>query len=63
MQFGEYLEKKHIDPLVFKAKDTCLYNRLAYLFEDVHPRSFTTQKLFLINKIRRKYPTSIKKVL
>lgn len=29
---------------------------LKKLFDQVHPNSFTAQKLFIINEIRRKYP-------
>ena len=61
MQFEEYLKQKQIDSLAFQAKDKEMYARLADIFVEIHPRSFTIQKLFLMNKIRRKYPICVKK--
>ena len=55
MQFEDYLVHKGINPDAFKEKDATLYKDWALLFSVTHPRSFTAQKLFLINQIRRKY--------
>ncbi len=55
MQFDEYLREKKINPEKFKAGEPDLYNDFLKIFEQVHPNSFTQQKLFLINKIRRSY--------
>jgi hypothetical protein len=56
MTFEEYLESKKINPLGFKSGDLELYNDFYKVFEHVSPASFTQQKLFLINSVRRKYP-------
>jgi len=56
MSFDEYLVKKKIDPRAFGAGEPSQYDGFKTLFDQVHPDSFTAQKLFLINKIRRAYP-------
>ncbi|WP_420577087.1 hypothetical protein [Ekhidna sp.] len=55
MKFEEYLRGKKIDPDKFKAGEQEQYVKLKRIFDQVHPNSFTQQKLFLINKIRRTY--------
>ncbi len=55
MCFQEYLKGKKIDPVKFLNGDPLLYEELKRVFEQLHPSSFTAQKLFLINPIRRKY--------
>ena len=55
MEFEEFLRSKKIDPLSFKAGDRQRFDEFNRLFSQVHPNSFVQQKLFLINKIRRKY--------
>ena len=55
MEFEEYLKEKKIDPNKFKAGEQEQYAELKRIFDQVHPNSFTQQKLFLINKIRRTY--------
>ncbi len=52
----EYLKKKKIDPELFKKAEPAQWDRFEEVFSQVHPDSFTAQKLFLINKIRRAYP-------
>ncbi|MDW7695696.1 hypothetical protein R9C00_26085 [Flammeovirgaceae bacterium SG7u.111] len=52
----EYLKKKKIDPELFKKAEPVQWNKFEEVFSQVHPDSFTAQKLFLINKIRRAYP-------
>ncbi len=53
--FEVYCEAKKIDASAFLLKEKELYTELKEVFEQVHPDSFTQQKLFLINNIRRKY--------
>lgn len=55
MKFEEYLREKKIDPDKFKTSEQEQYAELKRIFDQVHPNSFTQQKLFLINKIRRTY--------
>lgn len=55
MEFEEYLKSKKIDPRKFASSDSEQYNRLKVFFDQVSPESFTQQKLFLINRTRRKY--------
>jgi hypothetical protein len=57
-EFEEYLKRKKIDPVGFKRNEPQKYNEFQTIFSQVHPESFTAQKLFLINKIRRQYPFS-----
>ena len=53
--FEAYLISKKIDPVEFKEKEPERWNEFEQIFEQVHPESFTAQKLFLINKLRRRY--------
>ena len=55
MNFEEYLITKKIDSSAFKHGDAELWDIFKNHFEQMHPNSFTAQKLFLINDIRRKY--------
>mgnify|MGYP001369642803 CR=1 FL=1 len=55
MNWKEYLIAKKIDPDRFKSGENRLYREFDLLFSQMHPDSFTAQKLFLINKLRRKY--------
>jgi hypothetical protein len=52
----EYCQKKKINAENFKLREPEKYKEWQTLFETVHPNSFTEQKKFLINNIRRKYP-------
>lgn len=56
MLWEEYLISKKIDSTAFREKESDLWKEWKALFEQVHPNSFTAQKLYLINPIRRKYP-------
>ncbi|WP_027001345.1 hypothetical protein [Hugenholtzia roseola] len=56
MDFETYLQEKKIDAVAFLAQSPQIYNEWRILFEQVSPKSFTAQKLFLINAYRRKYP-------
>lgn len=62
MNFDEYLQGKKIDAERFKNDEAEEYNRLQLVFDQVHPDSFTAQKLYLINPLRRKYKWIEKKV-
>lgn len=55
MDFIEYLKSKKIDSEKFKEELPEQYVEWLTLFDQVHPDSFTQQKLFLINDLRRKY--------
>lgn len=55
MIFETYLTEKNINAETFLWDDPKLFGELKKLFNEMHPESFTAQKKFLINKIRRKY--------
>mgnify|MGYP003691107047 FL=1 len=54
-EFIEYLENKRIDPSAFEKEDSTLFFVWKSEFVQMHPKSFTAQKLYLINNLRRKY--------
>lgn len=58
MTFKEYLQTKKIDPKGFALGEPEQFREFKLLFDQLHPESFTAQKLFLINKIRRRFPYS-----
>jgi hypothetical protein len=51
-----YLLSKKIDSAAFLKAEPELWKLWSTEFESMHPNSFTAQKLYLINPIRRKYP-------
>lgn len=53
--FEAYLISKKIDSRAFKDAEPEVWQAWQAEFEQVHPNSFTVQKLNLINPIRRKY--------
>lgn len=55
MNFEEYLISKKIDSHAFRKAEPALFKRWELEFEQMHPKSFTLQKLNLINPVRRKY--------
>ncbi|MFN8355347.1 MAG: hypothetical protein U0Y10_12905 [Spirosomataceae bacterium] len=55
MTFEAYLQSKKIDQEAFERAEAERYHEWKQLFEQVHPESFTAQKKFLINSMRRKY--------
>ena len=55
MIFEEYLSAKKINQETFLWADPDKYLELKKIFNQVHPDSFTMQKKFLINDLRRKY--------
>jgi hypothetical protein len=56
VDFEEYLRSKKIDPVAFRAREPERWSEWKAIFDQVSPASFTTQKLYLINPTRRKYP-------
>ena len=55
MEFEEYLKQKKIDAAAFEKADHPRFAEWRELFRTMHPDSFTAQKKFLINDIRRRY--------
>ncbi|MBE63484.1 MAG: hypothetical protein CMB89_14080 [Flammeovirgaceae bacterium] len=55
MNLRSYLITKKIDPDLMKKAEPERYKEFNLLFSQMHPDSFSAQKLFLINKLRRKY--------
>lgn len=58
MNFEEYLLSKKIDSSAFKKAEPEQWESWSREFIHMHPNSFTAQKLYLINPIRRNYPLS-----
>ena len=56
MDFSAYLKAKKIDEQAWQKSAPDQFRELKSVFDQVHPDSFTAQKLFLINPIRRAYP-------
>jgi len=54
-----YLTSKRIDSSAFQKGEPELWKSWDREFEEMHPNSFTMQKLNLINPIRRKYPLKV----
>lgn len=55
MTFEDYLISKKIDSAAFNKAEPDRWREWKSLFEEMIPSSFTSQKLYLINPIRRKY--------
>jgi hypothetical protein len=55
VNFSEYLISKKIDENAFAAAEPENFQLWKAEFEQMHPNSFTVQKLNLINPLRRKY--------
>lgn len=55
MEFEAYLIQKKIDGEAFMKNEPERYTEWKNLFQNIHPESFTTQKKFLLNLIRRRY--------
>ena len=58
--FEDFLRSKMIDPDAFRKAEPDVWRGWKEDFEEMHPASFTVQKLNLINVIRRKYLLSHK---
>lgn len=59
MTFEQYLISKKIDSSLFKMHEKNLWESWGKEFDQVSPVSFTAQKLYLINPIRRRFPLPI----
>jgi capsular polysaccharide biosynthesis protein len=59
VDFEAYLTSKKIDAAKFRKAEPELWAEWNTEFEQMHPESFTMQKLNLINPIRRKYTLHI----
>ncbi len=55
MTLEDYLSGKKIDPALFRAAEPARWAEFRASFEGVHPDSFTAQKKFLLNDLRRRY--------
>ncbi len=55
MDFVAYLISKNIDPQKFEASEEATFQKWKEEFAQIHPKSFTSQKLFVINEIRRRF--------
>jgi len=55
ISFPEYLVQKNIDSQKFRTGEPGLFLEWEILFAQIHPDSFTAQKKFLINDIRRRF--------
>lgn len=55
MEYEEYLRQKKIDPEQFQKAEPERYAEWAQLFGQLSADSFTAQKKFLINNVRRLY--------
>ncbi len=57
--FEEYLKSKRIDSGRFQDAEPELWAGWKREFDQVHPNSFTVQKLNLMNPVRRKYMLTV----
>jgi hypothetical protein len=55
VDFEAYLISKKIDSAEFFRAEPVMWASWKVEFEQMHPASFTAQKLYLINPVRRKY--------
>lgn len=53
--FEVFLRSKRIDSEAFRKAEPHMWQSWKVEFDQVHPASFTVQKLNLINAVRRKY--------
>jgi len=56
VNFEGYLLSKKIDAAAFRNAEPHRWEEWNTIFVELSPASFTAQKLYLINPIRRKYP-------
>ena len=54
--FNQYLKAKKINPHCFKESMGTRYLEFLQVFDKVSPASFTAQKLFWLNRLRREFP-------
>ena len=55
MTFPQYCLSKKIDPDQFRLKEPTIWQEWESMYNQLSPASFTEQKKFLINKIRRRF--------
>lgn len=55
VDFDTYLKSKKIDSDAFRTAEPEVWGAWKRDFDEMHPNSFTVQKLNLINPVRRKY--------
>ena len=55
MNFEAYLASKKIDSSAFQKAEPHVWENWQKEFDQMHPATFTAQKLYLINPVRRKY--------
>ena len=55
MTFEDYLSSKKINSALFRDSEPTRWEEFRASFEGVHPNSFTMQKKFLLNDLRRRY--------
>ena len=55
LSFEDYLIQKKIDKALFLKFKPLIFEEWKQLFEQIHPDSFTAQKKFFINAIRREF--------
>lgn len=53
--FEVFLQSKRIDSEAFRTAEPAVWQSWKEEFDQMHPASFTVQKLNLINAVRRKY--------
>jgi hypothetical protein len=59
MVFEKYLEQKNIDSEKFLWENPEQFQELKVIFNQINSESFTAQKKFLINPLRRKYQLKV----
>ena len=62
VNFEDYLISKKIDSATFRLAEPAVWESWKVEFEQMHPNSFTAQKLYLINPVRRKYTLKVEPV-
>jgi len=56
LSFEDFLTKNNIHSEAFRGAESERWAALKELYDTVHPKSFVTQKLFILNKLRHRYP-------
>ncbi len=56
ISFEDYLKQKKINASDWQATNPAQWQEFKELFEQLHPDSFTAQKKFLLNDLRKLYP-------
>ncbi|MFN0049453.1 MAG: hypothetical protein ACKVOU_10045 [Cytophagales bacterium] len=55
MDFKAYCKSKNIDPIKFQTTEPQRFSEWEFVFDRAGAVSFTQQKLFLINEVRRQF--------